>query len=841
MPSHLTRQVFRRLLASEPIVHQDCIRRQAIRPECSLTASTKLVRRSTPHNAYPLLIRQQRRTLFSLGMFRRPSRGDAREADLDPGMQTMMDYAKMERMRARLPPVEDVAHALNRFFDAKTKQKPGIQDTQAQLVVQSLRYCLDAQKLESGQGSIVPTSVLARVAQTWSQPWTKPMSGSHVELAEIMDQILSKSTPADAYKGLQAYVTSLCRVGKTTQARELVLRREAGSVGNMASTIPPVVEVEDLGRDESASEELGSLDAKGVALWKRILSGFVRENNEAEVLTTLDMMEVRGIDVPRAASITMLKFHANRNDLEGLKHWWSLHQQRAPHADRTRKASDLIDGSAIARLLRWCLERKELAFGHEIVRDVMRTSPPKPVWDATFVWAAGTKKSVDEIDRMLTVMESSNESIADRAQWRVPDIATINNLVEFAISRNDPYMAERFISMGKDRSIEPDAKTYVLQMDYRLSVEDIDGALIAYKNLQAMDLSSNEDVPTVNRLVVALCTSKRHDFDTIMNVAADLSDRRVRFEPLTVSTLSILHLSRDEIHDVIDLLNTHSFHYSSAERDSIRDTIIAYCTDPVTSTSRSWDAYTILRNIFDETPRSQRTELMLDFFNRNRPDMAVHVFNHMRAHSRADTMPTTDTYVSAFLGSAKLRDLESLEVLHNQLKLDYNINMSTYLYNALIVSYSACDQSRDALAFWDEIVASKEGPTYNSIHCALRACEKSPFGDVKAQDIWARLRRNNVELDQGMWASYIAALAGNGDNELAFSRLEEAVDAEEVEVDAFLLGSVFSAAPGQVKQEEIEVWAKDRYPDVWREVERLGIEVGENDMKSVRIDRSVTP
>ena len=419
---------------------------------------------------------------------------------------------------------------------------------------------------------------------------------------------------------------------------------------------------------------------------------------------------------------------------------------------------------------------------------------------------------------MIDVMGKSNESIANKEEWRRADIVTINALVEFAISQNDPYMAERFITMGRERGIEPDARTYILQMDYRLSVGDVDGALVAYTHRQAHDLDTDEDFPAINRLLVALCTSQRHDFDTIMNVAADLSDRRARFEPLTVSSLSILHLNRDELHDVIDLLNTHAFSFSSTDRDMVRQALTDYALLPTTDTTRAWDAYTILRSIFDETPREPRTQLLRNFLSRDRPDMAVNIFNHMRAHSRADTMPTIDTYVSAFLGCAKLRDLESLEVIHNQLKLDYNVTPTTYVRNALVVAYTACEKPRRALDFWDEIVSSREGPTYDSIHIALRACEKAPFGDLKAQEIWARLRKNNVELDQGMWASYIAALAGNGDNELAIGTLEKAVEMGELEVDVLLLGSLLNAAPGQVKQAEIEAFARERFEDVWETV-----------------------
>ena len=59
---------------------------------------------------------------------------------------------------------------------------------------------------------------------------------------------------------------------------------------------------------------------------------------------------------------------------------------------------------------------------------------------------------------------------------------------------------------------------------------------------------------------------------------------------------------------------------------------------------------------------------------------------------------------AAFMGTARLKDLESLEVVHNQLKLDYNLDVTTTVRNSLILSYTTCEMPRRALDFWDEIV-----------------------------------------------------------------------------------------------------------------------------------------
>lgn len=840
MPSHLTRQVFRRIIANEPIVSCGCLRRQSY----SSIAPSHNGRRVylARNSALPAARRyQQRRTFFGLGgMFRPKAPRDAKEANYDPGIEKMMEYAKMERLQARLPPVEDVARALKMYSRAKVMaHSPPIADTHAQLVIQSIQYCLRMQKEAVANGTSTDRGLADRDLRRFAtclREMQQPFSQAHLDLARLIYDELSgpQVHPKDARKAFNALISSLTWSGKTQEAKQRLLQEQE------VRSPEPGLEEDDLpAGEEKAESQHGVSEAQKI--WGLIISGFSRENNEKEILDTIAAMREKGVELEFRATRTVLGFYVKKRDGKAVRQWWGECKRLVGNGDKLGATAYPVYAKTVHELLTWCLASNDMELGHGIVKDLMSSNPRKLGWDSVLVWGAGTKKSVDEVGRMLDVMEKSNESLHPR-EWRVPDSTTINALVRYAISQNDPYMAERFISLGRDRGIQPDAETYVLQMDYRLSVNDVDGALIAYKHLQGQDLSTNSDVPAVNRLVVALCTSQRHDFETIMSVVADLSDREADFEPLTVSTLSVLHLNRDEIHDVIDLLNTHSFGFSSAERASIRRNLIDYCLDSKTSTTRAWDAYTILRTIFDEMPREQRTELMLNFFAHERSDMAVNVFNHMRHHTRADTIPDIETYVSAFLGCARLGDLESLEVVHNQLKLDYNVSQTTYCRNALIIAYTLCDEPRSALEFWDDIVASREGPTYNSIHIALRACEKSPFGDLKAKGIWARLRRNKVELDQSMWASYVAALAGNGDNDLAISTLEDAEQERELDVDAYLLGSLFNACPGQTKQADVESWAEERYPEVWSIVkEKIGWETDESGMRLVKIDRTVTP
>lgn len=850
MPSLLTRDIFRRLLASEPIVHRGCVRRHGYR-----NAPLVLGRRGAPHphNA-PVSPRfDQRRSLFSFGLFKRSGR-EMIDPNMLPGMEKMMELEKMQRMSARLPSPEVVAEAFAQFVDAKFRSSRYVEDNEAAHSLRSLRY-IYAEQVTAGAAaggrSLVSPTTFDRAARILLRR-PKRVSPAHLEWAEFSFANSKAFNLQCRFAAFLAFVKLLGWSGAPGKARDLLLDWEKSCNEAIAKTEPaeePTPDMEEAYTYEKvndAQESNRGTPFRGyfIDAWSSLLLGFAELKDSAEIQQTLQLINDRGFLKESVIQRTMIRLSIDQGDADDIQRCWSQwRKSKSETCASSKDASKFVqeDTETVQILLKWCVVTRNFKFGHEIVKEITQNNPPKGFWDAIFVWAAATGKGVDEIGRMFTVMEHSNATIADENEWRLPDTATINALVEFAISKKDPYQAERFIALGRERGIEPNARTFVLQIDYRLDVGDTDGALMAYKNLQDLDVSSDEHVATVNKLIVSLCSGKRHDFDTIMNIAADLSDRKSRFEPLTVSTLALLHLGRDEIHDVIDLLNTHAFHFSSAERAAICDSLISYCLEPNTPTSRAWDTYIIIRQIFDELSRESRTNLMTSFFKRERPDMAVHVFNHMRAHSRATTIPTIDTYVTAFLGCAKLNDIESLEVLHNQLKLDYNIDVNTYLRNALIIAYTACGKPLKGLTFWDDIVASREGPSYNSVQIAMRACERAYLGDLKAKEIWDKLRKMNIELDSSMWASYVAAVAGNGNVRAAIRILEVAEENGEVDVDEFVLGGLFMGAPGALKQSEVEKWAKETHPEIWDKLEQKGVKKGLGGYRWVDVDRRVTP
>lgn len=709
MRSQLTRQVFRQILNNEPHIHHSC---------CYGAKSSDQLRkfnRRAPHHV-------NTRSLF--GFSRKPPR-ETKEADLDPGFGTMLELTKMIKMQTRPPPASALVKAFSDFFWARQKVPTPLEEVQAKNAKTTFKHLQETYQDVAGFGLTTGDLQRALIASMYL-----PQTGESTEhnqfarllFAEIMKRRESGLAAQDSktalgQKDLLPFIQVLTLTGDSLDARDLL-------------------------------EEywLSDLEQGGRSPWHRILKGFAKENNDGELLNTVTVMETHGVPFDAEAHQAITFYYAQKGDIEAVKKWYKhpISGGEMP-LDHTNEF-----------VLKLCIRHDELQWGNAIFKSMLEKTPNQKSWNVVFQWAAANGKGVDEIERMMHVMVRRNEERGSKAR---PDIETINGLVELANSKNDPYTAERYVALGHKWRLQPNAQTYLLQLDYRLKVGDIAGARAAYGRLQAEEVLESKDLPLINKLIVALCSAKSQDYEAIMRLVGDLNERKARFEPDTVAALSMLHLQREELHDLIDLLQTHTFHYGLEQRAAIRDVIMQFCLDRANSTSRVWDAYSILRTIFAETGIDIRTRLMNEFFARKRCDMACHVFGHMRQNPLKDQRPAGDTYVECLQGIARAGDPESLEMVHNMLKLDSEIEPNTRLYNALMLGYTACEMPSRSLQFWDDIVYSIEGPTYNSIQIALRACEAMPFGERPARDIWGRLKKFDIEVTKEIFAAYVGALA----------------------------------------------------------------------------------
>jgi hypothetical protein len=744
MPSHLTRVVFRSIIANEPLLYPGC-RYRTLRP-----------RTITQHGARPFPP-VQRRTF--LNMFK-PQR-KLRPAEVPAGLDKMGEVLYALENALRPPKPTEVADAVKDFF---AQRKGTFEDWHIANAYHSLKYLRENPR-EDGQAWFTKKE-LEKIFDQLMAPGKRPqvIGKSHVKFGRaLLDEISSigqKEQEEGGEKEVKKRDVPHDMALKMSEIRLLSLFGHATQARDIAADI--------FRYDLDATR---AIRTNALLAWLIVVRGILREDKLDEVSKTMDMLRDLSIPLTTLIQNAIVRFFADRKDLENAKFWYSQ-----PVVTKFGKEGGQPTGFTSAALLKACALEGHLTFGQQVITSMLKSETlSKASWDATFVWSAAIGKGADEIDRMMDVLVRRNdEARLKNPETDVirPDIATINALVDLCISKQDPYSAERFIALGEKRGIAPDETTYTMQMQYRISVGDLDGARAAYFNLQGSFSGAESSVSVINQLIQALCVSKQHHFDELMAMVDDLHERKANFAPETVAALTLLHLRRGEIHDAMDLLQVHAHQYSPAQRKIIQKALSVFTLDGETSTADAWDGYQILRNVFVETPREDRTPIMKEFFARNRSDMACHVFFHMRNHVSPSHAADRDVYVAAFTGFARCADAESLELAHNQLKLDLNVDMDTKLRNSLMLAYAATGENNKALLFWREICESKEGPSYNSIAIAFRSCEGMHFGSEHAKSIWRRLKEQDVEIDKTIWTAYMSAIARNHNHEEAKALIE---------------------------------------------------------------------
>jgi len=654
-----------------------------------------------------------------------------KEVDATPGLETMVQLSNRKAARTRPPPREEVELAITRFFMAKHQKSESLADHEAAAAHLAIQH------LQTGTGNGKDILSADTLMQALKASVREPKK-QHAKLAQTvfdeLERLVQAGKTSLQYEHWQLLIQVLSKTSNAKKAWKFL--------------------------QDSLEKDPNYLPDSE---WRVLMQGLLEEDAEKELLQVMnfqhDLAAKRNEETAMQPYIDQTKsyiiqfYSTQKEDLEKAKKWYI-------------DAKDMgakLDEAHVRSVLLLAVNKNDLQWAKKMIDSVIVANPGLRLWDIVFLWAAALGRGVEEIDRMMQVMERRTPDSEKKAGiMRRPDAKTINSLVELANSKNDPYLAERFIQLGHKWDVRPDAQTYMLQMKYRLSVNDIDGATASYKALQAEEVENDEDLPLLNALIRAMCSSNRYPVDHVMVYVQDLNDRRARFEPETVAALSILHLSRDELHDLIDLLHTHTIHYSMTDRAKIKDVLIDFCLRNKSDIGIMWDTYVILTKTFPETDRATRTKIMNEFFAQNRSDLAYYTFENMRQHSNENTRANLNTWAELFAGIADTKDEETLETAHNQFKMDLETEADTRLRNSLMMAYTACGMARKALVFWNEIVESREGPNFSSIHLAFRACELAAWGEETAKQIWKRLRNMDIEITPDIFASYVGALAGNG-------------------------------------------------------------------------------
>ena len=781
--SQLTRAVFRALIANRPYVSRECLRRPAV---------CRLPRAQQSFNVH------QRRTFLDalLGGEKTPRslRGEAPTTkNLEVAVGKLVDLLRARRSRSRTPPNDELADALRFFFAARFETKQPLIRNEVFLLTETFKHLQERDLVCSEYPGSLSEQDLLLVLDTLALPTPTERFRTDVRaLAELVVVSLSKN---NALLGdpEHAYLTILARTGSAVEARA---KASAG------------------GR---AIEKQLVLD---------ILKGLILEARYNDFWALLEKWEVEqgGLEQHMHEQLVIALVQADR----------VFDAQRM--FDTPVLAGNQPSTECIRQLLELLIKSGKMNSAGELADMLVDRMRDENVVRSLILWHAAKDHRLEDLRQAVhSILQSSHAQVS---------MSTFNDVIEYALSCNNPALAHAIQDLALAEGFQPDGKTYALQLQHAMDRYDMIEARTLYEQMLMEDVpQDNFDLKVLNKYVAQLAYMERPEFELIMRVTDNLLERGATLDVETIAGLCHVFLHRGDIDDAVGLLRHRVDTLPLPDRARISIVLQNFINDQSINAQRAFNAYELFRVAFPETPCEQRLALMQSFFDRKRADLACQIFSHMRQSDPQDTSrPDATAYTRCFEGIAQCRDVDGLQSIYNMLKLDLHVELSTRIRNSLMLAHIACQTPWQAIIdHFYKIMDSREGPSYSTFEVALRACETwPPYGAFEARKIIAIMQSWNLEITKSLYDTYVGVMAG----QCEFDSAVELIEYMEKDIgdppDAFTIGTFYNAIPWQFRKDEVEKWAKQAYPDLWAELVTYGEEIDEEwEVRYFSLDRSI--
>lgn len=676
--------------------------------------------------ARPVVRRAFERTFFNT-LFQKPPR-EIRQPEYEPGWMPIMVWRSRMLDKLRPQPRQELLEAWRKFTKAKLRRGIPLNSTQALQCRRLLEWLADTSSAESLAGGLTAADLsLARQALVDIEPQER--GKNHADLARALYSVSTSAGFADKTQPAELQWSHLVRMlalfGESSEAARMLY-----AVWNEAAHEPYI------------KGESGLVEA--------VARGLAREGKEGELVELIDYAERNGVAYDADLQAVVVPFFAEQDRTAETKQWLAK-----PVVQTRSRAHVYRSVAAFARrngLQEWAMA---------VFLELGQSQPGKEHWDVLLQGILLVGRGLDEVEAVMAHMVDGDGALS-------PDTATINGLLRTAVEVEDTVLANGILALGAEKGLAPDGETYLVLLRMRLASGSPTGTQVVYEQVRSFEPWTGssklfgEFRELMDGYLVLLSRQSPPEFELMLELLDAVEEMRMLLRPETVGAVCVRFLENDQHFDAMDILAAHSFLYSEAQREVVQGALMSFCLDGRVSTSRAWDAYQILQQFFQDTSLERRTTLMEAFFDRRRPDMASHVFGHMRQHGNKSFHPRLDTYVACLEGLARWPDDEGLAMVHNMLKMDTTVQPNTRLYTALMLAYAACGKPLKALDFWDDITQSREGPSYASLEAVFWTLERKPGGAAKAREIWERIERMDLEVPAAVYDGYIGAVAGSG-------------------------------------------------------------------------------
>ncbi|KAJ5894457.1 hypothetical protein N7495_006148 [Penicillium taxi] len=770
MQSHLTRRVCRAIINNEPLYFSRCCRNRLLH--------TISPARPRPRSHISSLTYVSQRTLFAFNLSTSKAGEGTSTLSSEKGLQPMTDLKRTLEDKSRAPPTRTLVKAFQLFFNTRGEFPGVITLYQARLLSMTWKHLKRQQK------------------EMEDHEWQDVFS---VESLERMLFVLSEA---------QILPESRDTIMKIARFAYLELCADHGFGPNRISRPSLLIYINLLatnGNPEEARHTLvkfgGQLRGAKPSPWLTVLKGFAMKDDRHQLRKITQELEQYGIKFDQASHEELINLLIAQNLFKAVQTVYECP----------------ITGSSEPSMAAKNAVIKHAIFNAENkwAKPIFESLPQGPVSETigiSLLWEAARGSSAPSLAEKAKSWFATNPQLQEALS-----IADLNDLLQYANSVQNPQLASAFATLAREWGLDTDEQTYLLLLESHIQAGDVERSLEILEDRLDPSRLTGEKLPLANDLITMLCTSEKRDelFQQIASLLDPLFEDEIRLEPATIAALTHMLLYRHDWEAVSDLLRPRLGSYDSEGKTIIRTAVTDFILDLNQAESDAWEVYQLLKLAFPETGVAVRTELMCSFFERKNSDHAVHVFGHMRQAEDPTRRPKPDTYARCFQGLARMTDATNLELVHNMLKLDLEVELNTRVYNGMMLAYAACDMTEKSMEIFRQILQSDEGPSYKTIAIFFQVCQKHHNGTQEALKMMQKLKKLDFEIDRRLYTAYIEALAAQCEFDLASKAIDQMQAEIGVPPTSTTIGLFYNAILYQYWKDQVEEWAQRKYPDLW--------------------------
>lgn len=637
----------------------------------------------------------------------------------------MRDLMRALADKSRAPPADTLAKAFRDFFVSRSEAHHVITDFQARLLLVTWRHLQSQEELDSDAREI-----------------------------------------AFSTENLEAMVFVLSEIECLSEARDSVLRlarfafqRLSDDHGFDSNNInrPVLVAYINLlasnGRPEEAAHLLDKFWRRArrwvPSPWLAIMKGYAMKNDRRQLRRIIEELETRGKSFDPASHEELTKLLIEQDLWEAAKAIYECPISGGQDATLAAKKE----------VVRCAVLKSDVAWATPVFESLSQ-HPFSETVDVSLLWGAAHGKGPSEIsEEIKSRIEEDPELESSLA------VSCVNNLIQYANMIEDPQLGAGFAALAPRWGLEPDMQTHLLMLESRVMARDARRTLESMRHLNEFGAMAFQNVPLVNKLIRMLCALGQDDymFDQVSSYMDPVFESNVRLEPDTIAALTRMLLLRHDIEAASELLRPRLGSFEMEGRARVRKVLVEFIRDDAQEVGLVWEAYGLLQIAFPETAVSDRTDIMTSFFKRGRSDLACLVFGHMRQAEEPAKRPKPDTYAKCFQGIARAGDAQNLELVHNMLKLDVEVDLNTRILNGLMLAHAACDLPEKGMEIFRDILQSDEGPSPYTIAIFFKVCEKHHNGTLEAMKMMKKLKSLEMSAYRRLYTAYIETLGAQGE------------------------------------------------------------------------------